>query len=932
MVSFTTCLLFSPGSCSGQDKTPRLSKQNETTTLFEKTIRPLLVQYCADCHEPGAMKDLDFLTANTQPDVAGLRDVYAGVVEAVENRSMPPGNSDQPTDTERKLVTNWIKKSLDLKPNYFERIAQYVVETYEDKNGNLWFGTMHKGAARYDGKTLAWFTQKDGLPSNAVPSFAEDQNGNLWVGTQDGICKFNGKTFRRFGSEEGLPARSGPSPMAWASVNSDKKGNIWASVGKRIYRFDGKSFVDFELPINRENITSYSIVAGRVSLKMEDRNGNLWFGTDGDGVYKFDGKSFTHFTRKDGLCSNNVTSILEDQQGNIWFACIQSYQPKMTGDGGVCRFDGKTFTKFPNVKGFSENDIYTIYETKAGNIWIGASRVGAYRYDGKKFTLFNETDRSHWTRNFGLQSMLEDSNGTLWFGFSGGLFRFDGKSFINVPQLPPPTEQNVDALLEKLQPNMMVVDGDPIETTTLDELMREHHVPGVSIAVIRNGKIDWTRGFGIADVETGRAVTTETLFQAASISKPVAAAAALSMVQDGLLDLDEDVNLKLKSWKLPTNKFTDQQPVTLRQLLSHTAGTNVLGLPGYARTAKLPSTIDILEGRGNTSPVRVGSLPGSSWRYSDGGYVIVGQLMEDVAGKPFPEIIRKRVFEPAGMKHSTYVQPLPQVRENEAATAYARDSSAIKGRYRNYPEIGAAGLWTTAEDLARFVLAIQQSRANKQDSLLSPDLAGEMLTPVKRRYGLGVWLSEDGKRFGHGGSNRGFRIHGSNRGFRTRLSASIDDGWGIVVLTNGGGGTALCELVPLAAAKEYGWSEQLLLDAYGTYGSIKRKRVDIGEEALARIAGTYEILPEWSHAVSRVALFPNMGTIELKAINGRLIADVPKGSGTEGRVEFLPQSEFQVMQRRNGLLMDFKVEEGKVTGFTFREVEAKRVTNRMQSK
>ena len=155
------------------------------------------MQYCIECHEPGEMKDLDFLSAKTHSDVGGLRGVYAGVVEQMENRSMPPKNSDQPSDTERKLVTEWIKKTLDLKPNYFDRIAQYVVETYEDKQGNLWFGTMHKGAARYDGKTLTWFSKKDGLPSNAVPSFAEDKDGNLWVGTHDGVCKFNGKNITR---------------------------------------------------------------------------------------------------------------------------------------------------------------------------------------------------------------------------------------------------------------------------------------------------------------------------------------------------------------------------------------------------------------------------------------------------------------------------------------------------------------------------------------------------------------------------------------------------------------------------------------------------------------------------------------------------------------------------------------------------------------
>ena len=135
-------------------------------------------------------------------------------------------------------------------------------------------------------------------------------------------------------------------------------------------------------------------------------------------------------------------------------------------------------------------------------------------------------------------------------------------------------------------------------------------------------------------------------------------------------------------------------------------------------------------------------------------------------------------------------------------------------------------------------------------------------------------------------------------------------------MTNGDGGWPLCELVPMAAAKAYGWS---------AFEPIRRKRVDIGEVALARIAGTYEILPESSHVHSRVSLFPNMGTIELKATNGRLIADVPEGAGTEGRVEFLPQSELQAMERRTGRLMDFTVEAGQVTGFKFRDFEARRV-------
>jgi len=144
-----------------------------------------------------------------------------------------------------------------------------------------------------------------------------------------------------------LPTPDGPSPLSWTGVKADKEGNIWVSVGRNVFRYNGRSFAEFKTPIVPEKIKSYAILAGDVSMKLQDKDGNLWFGTDGDGAYKFDGKSFTHYTTKDGLCSNNVTSIKEDQQGRIWFACMQSYQPIMTGDGGVCRYDGKSFTRFP---------------------------------------------------------------------------------------------------------------------------------------------------------------------------------------------------------------------------------------------------------------------------------------------------------------------------------------------------------------------------------------------------------------------------------------------------------------------------------------------------------------------------------------------------------------------------------------------------------
>ena len=425
---------FSGARCRGQDNLVSPEKEGANlASAFEKKVRPLLERYCFDCHAPGEMEDLDFLAAETVADVADHRDLFAGVAEQLENRAMPPKKSKQPTEGERKLIVDWLKKTLDLKPGDNEGIAPYVVEVYQDRKGNLWLGTVSKGAARYDGKTLTWFSEKDGLPSNTVTSFAEDGNGNLWLGTHCGVCKYDGKRFAVMWRTTGQHDQG----EGWMGVRSDKNGNIWTSTNKGVFRFDGTSFSEFKLPIDKEEIASFSITAGKASLALEDRRGNLWFKTDGFGAIKYDGKSFTRLTKKDGLWSNNVTSILEDKQGNVWFTCIQSYQPKMTGDGGVCRYDGKSIRKFPEIKGLNENDIYTIYETRAGDIWIGASGVGAYRYDGKEFALYRETDRKYAVRKFGIQSILEARDGTIWFGFSGGLFRFNGESFFNVSEDGP---------------------------------------------------------------------------------------------------------------------------------------------------------------------------------------------------------------------------------------------------------------------------------------------------------------------------------------------------------------------------------------------------------------------------------------------------------------------------------------------------------------
>ncbi len=315
-------------------------------------------------------------------------------------------------------------------------IAEYVVETFEDKKGNLWFGTLSKGAARFDGKTLVYFSTKEGLCDNTVTCIIEDQEGIMWFGTHSGLSRFDGRTFANFTTKEGL------CNDRVSNILIDKSGNLWVGTWSGVCRFDGSAFTKFTLPNPELEIPDYQETTDWVTEIMEDRHGNIWFSRSGHSVCKFDGVAFTHFTKKDGLPSNCVQSILEDRQGNLWFGTRVAERDhpdaeKRTGDGGLSRFNGKTFIQYPELKGLCKNDVYSIYEDKSGNIWIGATGLGVYRYDGKNFTLFNEIDRKDLAAGFGVQSILEDKNGTLWFGFSGGLFRFNGTSFVHVPQGGP---------------------------------------------------------------------------------------------------------------------------------------------------------------------------------------------------------------------------------------------------------------------------------------------------------------------------------------------------------------------------------------------------------------------------------------------------------------------------------------------------------------
>ncbi len=304
-------------------------------------------------------------------------------------------------------------------------------------------------------------------------------------------------------------------------------------------------------------------------------------------------------------------------------------------------------------------------------------------------------------------------------------------------------------------------------------------------------------------------VTTKTLFQAGSISKPVAATGALSLVEQGKLSLDDDVNKKLTTWKVPENEFTQTEKVTLRRLMSHTAGLTVHGFPGYDVDAPVPSIVQVLNGEkpANTEPIRVDIVPGTKSRYSGGGVTIEQLMMMDVTGKQFPALMRDLVLDKIGMTDSSYEQPLPPARAAMTAGGAYGDGKPVHGKWHIYPEMAAAGLWTTPTDLAKFAIEIALSKQGKANHILSQKMTQEMLTPVKDEVGLGFFMEKDNPgQFGH---------NGADEGFQALLTMNADTGNGIAMMADSDNGISVMNYVLRRVAKEYAWNYKMEPDAAG---------------------------------------------------------------------------------------------------------------------
>ena len=380
------------------------------------------------------------------------------------------------------------------------------------------------------------------------------------------------------------------------------------------------------------------------------------------------------------------------------------------------------------------------------------------------------------------------------------------------------------ATLEKIKQvenglsNYHHIKGEP--TWTLSERMKHYGVPGMSVAVIHDYKIAWTKTYGFVDKEKSAPVTENTLFQAASISKPVSAYAALNLVETGKLDLNKNVNQYLTSWYVPDNEFTEKEKVTLKRLVSHKAGLTVHGFWGYYPGLEVPTLVQLLEGKkpANSNPIRVDKVPGGNMRYSGGGYCVMQQMMLDVIGTDFPTIMQESVLGPIGMTKSTFAQPLPPEKLKLAATGYLPNGNTTRGKRHTYPEMAAAGLWTNAAELAKFVIDLQQTLKGNSEKVLSKEMAQQMVTPVEGDFiGLGIFLREG--RFGHGGWNEGFS---------SELTGHIKDGYGLVVMLNANQPDLINEIM-YSVMRAYDWEKS----------APSHEKLAFTAAEIARITGKY---------------------------------------------------------------------------------------------
>lgn len=368
---------------------------------------------------------------------------------------------------------------------------------------------------------------------------------------------------------------------------------------------------------------------------------------------------------------------------------------------------------------------------------------------------------------------------------------------VSLQAQPTDINSEIEYITDNLLRNIQI-NGEEKVSYSLEDRMDYYKVPGLSIAVIENGELRWAKGYGYANTNTGSNVDENTMFQAGSISKPVAALAVMKLYEEGKVDLDKDVNAYLKDWKIPESTYTSDKKVTLRLLLTHSAGTTIHGFPGYQQKDKFPSITDVLDGKGNTPKIVLDTIPNSMWRYSGGGYTIMEKVVEDVTQLGLEAYMEASFFKPLQMARSTYDQPIDVSEYDNISAAYDGGGMLVEGLWNNYPEQAAAGLWTTPSDLAKYIISLQKGFGGKDDVLKASTIK-TMLTKHTNDWGLGPSLAKekDSLVFKHGGKNNGFT---------NNMVAYAGLGKGVIVMTSADRGNGLINEIMMAISSYYNWN------------------------------------------------------------------------------------------------------------------------------
>lgn len=459
--------------------------------------------------------------------------------------------------------------------------------------------------------------------------------------------------------------------------------------------------------------------------------------------------------------------------------------------------------------------------------------------------------------------------------------------------------ERIDQVESQLSDNLRIKDSPWMD---IHERMRHYKVKGLSIAVIKNYQIDWAKSYGFADEGMKIPVSTNTRFQAASISKSLNGVGLLKLYQDKKISLDTDINTDLKSWKFPYDSLSKGKKITIKNLLSHTAGLSVHGFAGYERGTAIPTTLQILDGikPANSDAIRSLFEPGLRVQYSGGGTTVSQLIVSDVTGLRYEKFMDINVLKPLGMAHSTFSFPAKNAAPADYATGYDTEGNEIKGKFHLYPERAAAALWTTPSDLARYIIETQLSYAGKSTKVLNQAATTMRITPYdgkKDGAALGVFIEDNNgvRYFGHGGANQGFR---------SGYYGSLEGGNGLVIMVNSDNGQIIQELMN-SIARVYGFS--------GLDKSREITLASVTEADLQPYLGRYELSP------GLILSITNQGN--------RLFAQATGQDNVEVFPESINQFFYKIIDARMEFIKD---DSGKVSRMIFtqgQKINAKKLAD-----